>query len=462
MSKKNKKIILVLSFILYSIILFNIASNPTSIISNKTNDPYLARFIENYNVLKENWYFFSGKKEVIDAATEAMVSSNEKNDVYTHYIPAELSQEYLESMESDFVGIGVTYTKTGFYPLVTRVFYDSPAQKAKIKAGDFIQKVDNKDIKDKDLEEIKALIKGKTGQKRSLTIIRNNEKIEVELKLDNIESSVESSLIDKTGYLIINSFSKTTAKEVDNELSSFKKQNIKKVIIDLRDNPGGYLDSLEAIADLFLKENKIILKTKDNQNHINEYKSVNAKAYDFDVILLANQNSASASEALLASLNENLSFPIYGETTFGKGIMQNLFEYDDGAYLKYTNAEWLTPKGNSINQKGITPTNKIKKSLIYQAATYEYFIDKNLIYDQVSKNLISYQKALKALGYDVDRVDGYYSAKTKSAVEKFKKENKLTSEKDLSKKVQAFIISRVFFKVDNSKDIVLESALKKS
>lgn len=462
MNKKNKKIIIVLSFIIYSILLYNIAANPTSIISNKTNDPYLARFIENYNVLKENWYFFSGEKEVIDAATDAMVSSNEKNDIYTHYIPAELSNEYLESMESDFVGIGVTYTNTGYYPLITRVLFDSPAQKGQIKAGDFIKKVENQDVKDKKLDEIKALIKGKTGQTRTITIIRDNKPIDIELKLENIESSVESDIIDNTGYLLINSFSKTTAKEVDSELSKFKEQKIKKVIIDLRDNPGGYLDALEQIADLFLEANKVILKTKDNQNHIYEYKSVNDEAYDFDVTLLANQNSASASEALLASLNENLGFPIYGETTFGKGIMQNLFDYDDGAYLKYTNAEWLTPKGNSINQKGIKPTKNISKSLIYKAVNYEYFIDKNLKYDSVSNNLVSYQKALKALGYKVDRFDGYYSNQTKQAIEAFKKDNNLTIEKDLSKKVQAHIMSRIFYKAANSKDIVLESALNKS
>ncbi len=460
MFNKYKRLILLIGFILYSIVLYNIAAQPTNIISTKTNDQYLARFIENYNVLKENWYFFKGEKEVINAATQAMVESNEKNDVYTNYIPAELSQEYLASMESDFVGIGVTYTSTGYYPLITRVLYDSPAQKAKLKAGDFIKEINGKDISDKDINEIKELILGKVNEKRTLTIIRNGENLVFDIKLQNIESSVESNIINGKGYLSINNFSKTTAKEVEVELENFKDKDIKEVIIDLRENPGGYLDALENIADLFLKANKVILKTKDTQNHINEYKSISNDAYDFDVILLADRNSASASEALLACLNENLDYPIYGETTFGKGIMQNMFEYDDGAFLKYTNAEWLTPNGNSINKSGIKPTKKIEKSKIYRASNYKYYTDKDIKYDSVNKNLVAYQKALLALGYDVDREDGYYSSQTSKAIEKFKKEHNLSNEKYLSKKVQAHIVSQVFSKTATSKDIVLETALK--
>lgn len=460
MFKKHKKIILLIIFIVYSVALFNIASQPTNIISNKTNDPQLARFIENYNVLKENWYFFKSEKEVINAATEAMVESNKKNDVYTYYIPEELSEEYLSSMESDFVGIGVTYTQTGYYPLITRVLYDSPAQKAELKAGDFIKEIDNQDLADKEADEVKKLILGKVNDTRNLTIIRNKQEQKIEVKLANIESSVESNIIKGKGYLSINNFSKTTAQEVEEELEVFKDKKIKQIIIDLRGNPGGYLDTLEDIADLFLKANKVILKTKDAQGHINEYKSTSNQTYDFDVILLADNNSASASEALLACLNENLNYPIYGETTYGKGIMQNMFEYDDGAFLKYTNAEWLTPKGNSINKSGIKPTNKVKKSKIYQASSLAYVMDKDIKFDSVNKNLIEYQKALLSLGYDVDRQDGYYSSQTAKAINKFKKNNNLEDEKDLSKKVQAYIMSQVFSKIATSKDLVLEEALK--
>ena len=437
---KNKRkiiIIIIVVFIIYSVGLYKLASNPTSIISTKTNDRYLARFIENYNILKENWYYFTSEKEVIGAATNAMVLSNEKNDVYTTYIPAENSKEYFANMETEYVGLGVRYIKAGDYPLIAEVFIGSPAQKAKIQVGDSIIQVDGKTTKGIETEEIRKLIEGKVGEKRNLTLLRNNKQINITVTLAQIESSASYKIINQTGYLDISEFSNTTANEVERALKYFESKNIKKVIIDLRDNPGGYLTTLE------------------------KYKTVDNKQYKNNYVILVNGNTASAGEAFTACLNENLAIPIYGEKTFGKGIMQDFFKFPDDAYLKYTNAAWLTPKGHAINQKGITPTNKINKSAIFSAASAVYNFDKDIKYDTVSSNLIAYQKALKALGYQVDREDGYYSSKTRQVIESFKQKYAMGNEKDLSRKVQAKIVERIFIEKNNEKnDLVLNSVLK--
>ncbi|WP_423363971.1 S41 family peptidase [Mycoplasma sp. P36-A1] len=460
---KNKKItIIVLVVIIYSILLVKFASNPTVLISSKTNDKYLSRFIENYNILKENWYYFQGEKEVLEAATNAMTNSNSDNDHYSQYIESDQSEEYFENMDSAYVGIGIQYFTAGQYPLVTKVYPNSPASKAKIKVGDVIEKIDNKDISKMKSEDIKALVVGQAGTKVEITLKRSNKEIKVSPVRAELDTSVQYSVINKKGYIKIDEFSKTTDVEVKKALDYLKAKNVKTLILDLRNNPGGYLDALERTADLFLKKDQVILKTKDKNNEILEYKTTEKAYYENDkILLLVNNNTASAAEAFTAAMNENLNIPIYGETTFGKGIMQNFFEYSDKAYLKYTSAEWLTPKGNSINKKGIEPTNKVSKGAVFEATNYSYSFEKDLKNDTVNGNLISYQKALKALGYDCKREDGYYSNDTKKAVEKLKNKYNLSKEKDLSIVVQAKIVETIFVEInDIANDKVLQEVIK--
>lgn len=460
--KRKKSLIVILALgclIAYTFLIIRLSSNDNLGVA-KTNDPELARFIENYNMLKENWLYFDSEENVINAATKAMTNSNIENDRYTEYIPSNKSQEYFESFDSNYIGLGIKFLMTRDYPLVSEVFKNSPAEKAGIKTGDYLTSVNGKSLKGLKLEKVRELVVGKSGEKRDITILRNNQKINMVITLADIDSSVNYEIIENIGYLQLNEFTKTSAKEVKKALAYFDKEKVKKVIVDLRDNPGGYLDALEDIADIFVEKNKTIIKTKDNKGNIQEYKTKSSGKYDKEIVILANGNSASASEALIACLSENNKAQILGETTFGKGIMQGFYEYGDGAYLKYTTAEWLTPNNNAINGKGIKPTKEIKKSEIFKAAELLYNFDKDIKYDSVNKDLISYQKALKALGYDVDRIDGYYSSKTRKAIEKFKLDFQI-NEKDLGKLTQAKIVEEVLkAKASRNNDNVLNQALK--
>lgn len=460
--KKNRKILLIIvGFVLYSFALVKLTTTSPVVVSNKTNDPQLARFIENYNNLKENWYYFTDEKKVIDAATQAMTSSSLDDDKYTMYIESDQSEEYFSEMDSEYVGIGIQYIAAYEYPIISKVFNNSPAAKSKLMAGDNIIAVDGTDLKNKKTEDIKKLVAGKENTTLTTTILRNNKKHQVKLERKPIEASVHYELKGKTGYLDIAEFTKTTPKEVEKALTYFSEKKASKVILDLRDNPGGYLDALEDVADLFLKKGNIVLSTKDKKGNKKDYKTKNNNAFKNNYIILTNGNSASASEAFTACLNENLNVPIYGEKTFGKGIMQTFNEYSDGAYLKFTSAEWLTPKGHAINKKGIEPTKKIKKSKIYNAVNLGYNFEKDIKNNTVSKDLVSYQKALDALGYKVDRFDGYYSPQTQNALNKFKKDNALTKEKDLSRKTQSKILEKLFIETSKSKnDLVLKEALR--
>ncbi|MEG0283278.1 MAG: S41 family peptidase [Erysipelotrichales bacterium] len=460
--KKHRKIILgIIVLIIYSFGLVKITNSAPVASGFKTNDQELSRFIENYNYLKENWVFFKDEKTVINAATDAMSNSAGDNDHYTGYIPADQQAEYFSALESEFVGIGVQYMKGSQYPIVSNVFVNAPADKAGIKTGDSIVSANGKSLKGLEQDKVKKAISGEDGTSVKLELLRNNKKVNVSVKREKIEASVHYQKMDNKGYLKIEDFTKTTPAEVESALKYFQKEKIKDIIIDVRDNPGGYLDALEEIADLFMPANKVVLKAKDVKGKVVEYKTRDNDYYKGNYVLLTNKNSASASEAFVSSLNENMDIPIMGETTFGKGIMQSFKEYSDGSYLKFTSAEWLTPNDNHINKKGVKPTKEVKDSAIYAAKAYPFSLEKDIKFDTVSTNLISYQKTLKALGYNIDRVDGYYSSKTAQAVNKFKKDNGLGSEKDLSLKVQDKVIEKLFIEWSKqSNDYVLKEALK--
>lgn len=460
---KNKKTIIIvgiLLFILYSVGLFKLASNPTGIISTKTNDPYLARFIENYNTLKSDWYYFQDDEKVIQAATDAMTLSNKDNDVYTEYIPASESESYFSALESEFVGIGVQFTIINNKPMITHVYEGLPAAKAGLKVGDYILKSDGKSLSGLTTAEIQKSIVGKEGTTRKIVYQRDGQELTASIVIKKIDASVQYHITDGIGYIKISDFTQTMPQNAKLALQYMQDKKVKKVVLDVRDNPGGYLDSLQALADLFLPPGQVVLKTKDKSGKVVEYKTTDKTEFKFSYVILANGNTASAAEAFVACLNENLGVPIYGQKTFGKGIMQSFFEYKDGAYLKYTSAAWLTPKDHAINKKGIEPTHKITGSALDNIKNMAYTVNKDIKNDSVDMNLKFYQNALNALGYKVDRTDGYYSVGTNNALNKFKQDHNLTNETDLSVKVQSEIIRTVYIKSDNSSnDKVLKDVI---
>lgn len=434
----------------------------TPLIANKTNDPQLNRFIENYNVLKENWIYFTDSEEVLNAATQAMAQSNTDNDVYTMYIPPSESEAYFNGMESSYVGIGVNFFISGNYPIITNVFDNSPALAADMRVGDIMTKVDGVSIEDFDSEKIREKVLGEAGTKVVISVLRDGKEIELNIERARIDSSVSFHIEDnKIGYLKINQFSTTTAQESEVALKDFIANNVEDIVIDLRGNPGGLLTSVQETADLFMGRNEIVLQAQYNDGNIERFTTTNRKKYDFKIKVLIDGNSASAAEVLAAALKENLDVEVYGETTFGKGIMQAHHQYDDGGVMKFTNAVWLTPKGNNINGEGVKPTVEVEQSAIFKALNSRFSTAEDVKYDSVSEALVSYQVALKALGYDIDRIDGYYSSKTQSALDKFKKDNGISQEKDLSIRVQQKIIERLFIESQKPEhDYVLNKVIK--
>jgi len=458
-TRKNRVYLALVLLLLYSIVLVKIAS-PTSFIG-KASDPALARFIENFKLLRENWLFFTTDEEVLQAATNAMTNSNIENDRYTEYIPFQNSDQFLNQMNSSFVGIGIEFFATPDYPIVTNVIPNAPASRADMQAGDIIIAVDGTDIRGLTSAQLRDMVIGEPDTEVVLTILRGSIEINKTLVRAAIDTSIDFQLIDDIGYISINQFSTTTDRELTNALNFMNEHNIEKLILDLRGNPGGRLDTLERTLDLFLPANSIVLKARDNRGNIIEYKTTqNSILYDHPMVILVDGNSASAAEAFTAAMSQQLNVPVFGQQTFGKGIMQNFFTYPDQSILKYTNAEWLGPNGDTINREGITPSNPVTPSPLQQALRFGMQVTTDINYDTVSQNLIPFQRVLTLLGYDTGREDGYFSQQTLTALNQFKADNGISGETDLSTRVQAAIISHVIIAANNrSNDATLNAAI---
>lgn len=228
--------------------------------------------------------------------------------------------------------------------------------------GDIILKVDDEEVKIEDsLTEISTKIKGEEGTKVKLTIKRNEEIKEYEIarekiKLHYIDTEV---LQNNIGYMSVTSFDEGTANEFIEKYDELEKQGISSLIIDLRNNGGGIVDEATDIADRILKKDSTILITKD-KNGVEKYtKALTEKAINIPIVVLINNNSASASEILVGALKDNGVAKIVGNRTYGKGVIQNLFSLSNGAGLKLTTNEYFTPNNNTINHVGIEPDIEI-------------------------------------------------------------------------------------------------------
>ncbi|MGL5311681.1 MAG: S41 family peptidase [Peptostreptococcaceae bacterium] len=307
-------------------------------------------------VIDEDFYQEPTDENLVNGAIKGLFSG--LDDPYSQYYTQEEFEKLKEQTSGSFVGIGVIISPTSEDDHITVVspIEGSPAEQSGILAGDKILKVDGKTVSAKNSDEAISMIKGKKGTEVELTIKRGEQVLEVKVKRDEIVSKTVKSevLEDNIGYLKITSFSEHTYKEFKTALDGLKEKNIKGLVIDLRDNPGGLLTVCKDIADDLIGEGTIVY-TKDNKGNT-EYLKSDAEKLGLPMALLTNENSASASEILTGAIVDNEEGISVGTTTFGKGLVQSVRELKDGTGYKLTTAQYFTPNGDYINGKGIKPT----------------------------------------------------------------------------------------------------------
>lgn len=323
----------------------------------------LYKFIDTYDTITTNYYGKIDKKEMINSATSALVSN--LDDSFTNYNNKKVTEDFEETIKGTYEGIGATVTTDKEKNIVVaEVFEDTPAAKAGLKAKDIIKMIDENDFSKKTSDDMANYVKSSKKSKIKITILRDNEEKEIIIKRGIIKvPTVTSKIIKKDnkkiGYLNISVFSTVTTNQFKAKLKKLEKENINALIIDVRNNNGGYLKTAGEISSMFLKKGKIIYQLSDKKGTTKE-RDKTKEHRTYPVAVLVNKYSASASEILAAAIKESYNGYVIGTKTYGKGTVQKVKNLKDGTMIKYTVQKWLTPKGNWINKKGLTPTNKIE------------------------------------------------------------------------------------------------------
>ncbi|WDU83544.1 S41 family peptidase [Caloramator sp. Dgby_cultured_2] len=294
------------------------------------------------------------ENKLIEGAINGMVDSI--GDPYTVYLDKQQFEDLLTQTRGSYGGVGIVVGEKEGKLTVIAPIEDSPAEKAGIKAGDIILKVDGKEISAKELEKAVSMMRGKEGTKVILTIFREGKGVkDYELTRSIIVLKTVKSQVLKgdIGYIRITSFDENTADEFEKAFEKLQKQNIKGLVLDLRDNPGGLLDTSVAIADMILPQGTIVY-TIDTNGKKDVWKS-DPQNINMPLVVLVNEGSASASEILSGAIRDFKAGTLIGTKTFGKGLVQNIIDLKDGTGLKVTIARYYTPSGECIQGKGIMP-----------------------------------------------------------------------------------------------------------
>lgn len=329
--------------------------------SNNTRNDWSA-LDEVYNTLSANYDGELDRSTLIEGAKKGLVAA--ADDIYTSYMTAEEAKEYEAALHGDIgAGIGVEMGLRDGYVRVIRTLPDNPAIRAGVKAGDIIYKVDDKEVYNETTDDIAQKLRGAAGTTVKLTVVRDGEEKSFTLTretINNVSAYVEYD--GNTAIITVTRFDNDTGSLVQQIVNQeFAKHDVKKVILDLRGNGGGYVSAAKDLLSLWINGDAVLIQKSRNFANTTTYANRGqAKLADIPTVVLVNGNTASASEIVAGALKDYDKATIIGETTFGKGVVQTLLDLSHGSLLKVTTARWYTPKGNTINGEGIKPDIEVE------------------------------------------------------------------------------------------------------
>lgn len=367
---------------------FTLGQNSSVSKSSSTRDAeHIAQMEGLKSLLDQNFLFDYDDEQIYKGSLKGMFAN--LGDPYTAYYTPDEFKKLMESLNGRYSGIGLSVqaSKEGYIKAVS-VFDDSPAKEAGIESGDYITKVNGKAFGPNQLEEAVAEIKGEPGSDVTLTILRteegttNSKEFDVkvtraDVNVDTIDDDILEIRGKKIGYIHIKAFDDITWKDFSDSYSKLMAQDIDGLILDVRNNPGGALDVVINIADNFLDEG-VIVTTKDKKGNVATEKS-DANASDIPMVVLQNENSASASEILAGAMKDRGRAKVIGTQSFGKGVVQKVFNLEDGAGAKITISEYFTPNGTQINKVGVTPDIKVESDEDLDLSKKDYKNDKQFV-----------------------------------------------------------------------------------
>ncbi len=392
----------------------------------------LAKTLEIYarypDVTLENLYGGAIEKlleddpELLDKILSAMLSSIDEHSIY--YTKDEASKLF-DSLTDEVVGIGVNVLSLDNNTVVSQVMPDTPAEKAGMKTGDIIVEADGVSLVGMDLDTAVSHIRGEIGTEVTLKVYRASVKGYVDITMTRekvISNQAIYEVVEKGGKkiakILLYSFTENSYKHFKDALDKADKEGIKNIIIDLRNNGGGYFDQAIMIADEFLPEGAIITSEDHKINEFDVVYTAEGPDTDYDVVILINKNSASSSEVLTAALKENNKARVIGTNSYGKGTVQSILPLKNDSVIKFTTAYYLTPNGNNINKVGITPDAVVENSSkpvdMSKFGTFDY--SKVFAVGESDPQIKAAKEMLAYIGLYIGDIDEYYDENLRVAV----------------------------------------------
>ena len=355
--EKNREIVRYIFFLFVGIsvgLLLSILLNNSKSGISSGKDGKFDILYETYDVLNENYYKELKEEDLVNGAIKGMIDSI--GDKHTMFFDKEEKESFEEELAGEYYGIGAEIKQINEEDtVIVRVFDDSPAEKFGLKVGDIFVSIDGESTKGLKVDEIAKNLKSKSKEKATIVVNRDNEDVTFEIEKDNVTLlSVASEKFDNIGYIAVSLFGENTYDQFMNKLNKLESEGIDSLIIDLRGNSGGYLSSVAKMISEFVDSNTVIFQIK-SKNNVEEFYSVNDNKKDYKIVVLMDEESASASEIMASAMKEQYGATLVGKKTYGKGTVQEMKELSNKTLIKYTIQEWLTSKGNSINDVGIEP-----------------------------------------------------------------------------------------------------------
>lgn len=420
-----------------------------------------ARFLmEVKNYIKENYVDDLGDIELIRGAVKGMVDSLE--DPYSQYYTPKAFREFHENTSGSFGGIGVVIITRDKYTTVVSVLEGSPSEKVGIKPGDRFVEIDGKDITNLTLNEVSKLIKGNKGTKVEIGVLREGEthirKFEITRDIVKVNPIDYEILGDGIGYLKIGEFNENTTENLDRALKDFRKSGVTGIVLDLRNNPGGFLDQAIEVATRFVPKGPIV-HVVSREGKVQTFKS-ETSPHPYKLVVLVNGGSASASEILAGAIKDRGVGTLVGEKTFGKATVQKTLDLGIIGGVKLTVASYTTPSGTNINKTGITPD--IVVEVDHTDPTKDFIplsYDKSLKYGDIGLGVKGLQQRLHFVNLFKATPDGVYGPRTVEAVKTLQKKKGLAITGVADKQFLEVLNDEIIDMLSSREDVQLRKAI---
>lgn len=331
---------------------------------SKVRDDFESLY-ETYDTIMDEYYKDVDGSTLIEGAINGMLDS--LGDKHTMYFNEESKEDFDSELSGNYYGIGAQIQLTSEGTIkITKVFDDSPAKKAGLKAGDIFVSVDGESVDGKSSTEVANMLKSDTVKTATVVIKRDGNEKTFKVTKENITLlSVSSEMIENNdknvGYLSVSIFGQKTYSQFKSALNNLESKNMDSLIIDLRGNTGGYLYIVTNMLEEFLNKNDVMYQIQSSSG-TKKYASSKSQNRKYDIVILIDENSASASEIMAAAMKEEYGATLVGKTTYGKGTVQVTKDLSNGAMIKYTIEKWLTPSGKNIDGEGISPDYEVELS----------------------------------------------------------------------------------------------------